>query len=503
MSDFDVIVTGSGIGGLTSASFLSRMGLKVLILEQGEVTGGWYNAVLKGGYSFDIGGSLLWGLGCGEVFHWLFSEFNILNNLLERESVIRKVEPGLQIILPDHRISLYSERDKFYEEIKREFPSDAVNLIKLYQESDRIENEIFDLLGDIHPYSAKNRYQDNDKNNKKLKRLYTAISVFLRRNKNVLKLFDNRADYKTIERFIDLQLIYFIYERAVDVSFPLLSVILGIPRRGIYRIKGGIRTLIDILEKQFVGYGGKIICNSAVEEIILKKGKACGVRVRHENSVSEISSRWVVSDASILHTESKLIREERKKKQLAKIDRRARHGIAPFSVMLGVDEKVIPEPMGEYAIMMRDYDLPAKGDNIISISVNPAGDETGAPHGKRSITATYFIPVDESLKINWEKERGHKIEEVINFLEQVIPFVSEFIDCVYSFTPDDYQHATGSYDIVKHFGINSNLYGLGGFPAKTPVGRLLMVSDDEFSGSGIAHTIKSGIQASEEILKRI
>jgi len=140
MADYDVIVIGSGIGGLTSASLLSKRGLKVLIVEQNSTAGGLCNSILKKGYAFDIAASLFWGFGHGEVFHWLFSEFNILNDLLERESVIRKIEPALQVILPNHRINIYSERNRFYEELKREFPSDMANLIKLYQESDRIED---------------------------------------------------------------------------------------------------------------------------------------------------------------------------------------------------------------------------------------------------------------------------------------------------------------------------------------------------------------------------
>jgi len=38
--EFDVIVVGSGMGGMTMAAALSRMGRKVLLLEQAQ-TRGW------------------------------------------------------------------------------------------------------------------------------------------------------------------------------------------------------------------------------------------------------------------------------------------------------------------------------------------------------------------------------------------------------------------------------------------------------------------------------
>jgi len=161
MPDYDVIVIGSGIGGLTSASLLQKRGLRVLLLERNPTAGGLCNMISKNGYRFDTGTSLFWGFGDGEVFHWLFHEFNIQNILSETESLIRKIEPGLQIILPNHRVNVYSEREKFYDEIKREFPSDLANLMKFYQESDRIEGDIFNILGNRHPYSFKNHYQKN------------------------------------------------------------------------------------------------------------------------------------------------------------------------------------------------------------------------------------------------------------------------------------------------------------------------------------------------------
>ena len=501
MSDYDVIVIGSGIGGLTSASLLSKRGLKVLIVEQNSTAGGLCNSILKKGYAFDIAASLFWGFGHGEVFHWLFSEFNILNDLLERESVIRKIEPALQVILPNHRINIYSERNRFYEELKREFPSDMANLIKLYQESDRIEDEIYYLLNKNHFYSLKNHYPHK---NTRLKKLYTAISIFLKRKKDILQIADRWVNPLEIKHFIDLQLTYFIHKKTSDASLPLLSIILGIPKRGIYGIKGGARVLTGILEKQLIKHGGKITYNSTAEEIILKGNKACGVKVRQGNSVSELKADWIISDTAFSNIGSNLIKKKKKKNQFLKINKKIGNGLMPFSVLLGVDEKVIPELMGEHAIMLRDYELPFSDSNILFISVSPGWDETRAPHGKRCITATYFLFPDEAGKINWEIERENKTKEMIDHLEQLIPFISEFIDCAYSITPDDYQRSTmRRQGMLRGFSNLSGPYGFNSLSFKTPVRKLLKVGDEVFPGLGVAHTAKSGIRAAEEILKRI
>lgn len=52
---YDVIVIGSGIGGLTTAVMLSRAGKKVLVLEQHDQAGGCCHTFYEKGYEFDTG----------------------------------------------------------------------------------------------------------------------------------------------------------------------------------------------------------------------------------------------------------------------------------------------------------------------------------------------------------------------------------------------------------------------------------------------------------------
>ena len=53
--NLDAIVIGSGIGGLTTATLLSKIGKKVLVLEQHDQAGGCCHTFIDRGYEFDVG----------------------------------------------------------------------------------------------------------------------------------------------------------------------------------------------------------------------------------------------------------------------------------------------------------------------------------------------------------------------------------------------------------------------------------------------------------------
>ena len=71
MEKFDVIIVGSGLGGLECGFILAKNGMKVCILEQDTQTGGCLRTFQRGDMLFDTGFHYVGGLDEGQSLHRL------------------------------------------------------------------------------------------------------------------------------------------------------------------------------------------------------------------------------------------------------------------------------------------------------------------------------------------------------------------------------------------------------------------------------------------------
>lgn len=81
MKDFDVILVGSGIGGLVCAEVLGRAGYSVCVLEKNRQIGGALQTFVRGGVIFDSGVHYLGGLDKGQNLYQLFKYLGIMDRL--------------------------------------------------------------------------------------------------------------------------------------------------------------------------------------------------------------------------------------------------------------------------------------------------------------------------------------------------------------------------------------------------------------------------------------
>jgi phytoene dehydrogenase-like protein len=75
---FDIIVIGSGIGGLTAAALLARYGKPVLVYESHNIAGSAAYSFRRRGFEFDSGPSFYCGLTGNESLNPVKQVLDIL-----------------------------------------------------------------------------------------------------------------------------------------------------------------------------------------------------------------------------------------------------------------------------------------------------------------------------------------------------------------------------------------------------------------------------------------
>lgn len=255
-----IIIIGSGIGGLVAGNLLAKKGHKVTIFEAHSMPGGYTAGFYRKGYYFESG-----TLG----FESTATVFRAMRDIgiMDRLEFIRL---GMRVVSEDFDGNP-ANYEEFKQIIKSAYPSDNDELDSAFAEIDEINAA---LLGDtdfIIPGIAsgmetvKSMLSTLTKLPKimKVTRRYGSMtskefaSSHFDRNSKLFRLFSN-----------------FSYP---ETSALLMSTAMGGVFDEVWTVKGGMQSWADALAENFRELGGELKLNSLVDGIITRNDAAVGV----------------------------------------------------------------------------------------------------------------------------------------------------------------------------------------------------------------------------------
>ncbi len=496
MADADVVVIGSGIGGLSAAALLARYGFKVIVCESHTIAGGAAHSFERQGYWFDSGPSLHSGLSSPSP--------NPLRQVLDAigEEVACVQYDTWGCWLPEGNFNTSVGADQFCE-VLQELRGDQA--VREWRNLQAMMSPLASAAVALPPTAVRADWGI-------VRTLLPFAPKLLQQAPQTLQLmgaFDQLRDRAIRDPFL---------KNWLDLLCYLLS---GLPANGTsaaemafmfadwYRPNvqldypiGGSGALVDALVRGLEKYGGTVRLGATVKEILLEGKQAVGVRLQTGEELRVTQA--VVSNASIWDT-LKLLPSAAIPQQFRAEKQSLPQCPSFMHLHLGIDGAHLPEDLPCHHIIVNDWESGVTAEqNVVLISIPSLLDASLAPDGKHVIHA--YTPASEPYR-RWEgldrrSERYQTLKEersqvLWKAIERVIPDVRDRCEVTLVGTPLTHERFLRRHRGTYGPAINAKK---GLFPgASTPWKGLLCCGDSTFPGIGLPAVAASGAIAANTV----
>ena len=486
---YDVVVVGSGIGGLTAAALLAKKGINTLLIEQHYIPGGCCTAFRRHDITFDIGATLFFGWGEGGL-----SPHRFVMNELEEEIDIIPRDPVYRMHLLGKELNFWRDFECFFNELADIFPNQKNELRALYK-------YLYDLYDDVFSKNEMVVPPTEMPENAEFTVSEQLIPLLSENAENLVKKFI--TDPEGIA-FFDMFARTFTYCSLRESPASSVPAFIIVHEGGAFYPSGSPQMLPNKLERAFERYGGQVLYRHLVDEILIDKGKAYGVRLAEG---TEIMADRVISDATIWNLYGKLVRPTHIKPERMEWAQSFVPTHGNLMLYIGVDAEAIPVGTRGNEIFIEDiYDEAGHG---IMVYVSSQVDPTICPPGTHSLTVVSVSrmqwprPSDPAYKSEEYKRLKEQLaEKVIDRVEKYLPNLRKHIKVLEIATPSTIERFT-----LKNWG---NVGGprqiigqdmLNRLPARSEWENLYLCGDSTVMGIGVPSTTISGVGAANMVLR--
>jgi len=485
-NDPEIIIIGSGLGGLVAGTLLAKRDHSVLLLKES----GYQRSYREKGYRFVPFSSLSEKLLKPTFIEKVSQTLNLPRFTISPEEQkgdkgnlnIQKQKVAFQVILPKARVDLYSQRSQFQRELSREFPKEVFQIDGFYKEMENLRHLLMNMkikegpraLFPLRPHSMAKRWLP-----------FQLISK---------KGIDERLLLFSTEfrQFIQLQLIF--WGNHISDRFPLAlaAYILLSDEEPNELISGvDVEKLEDKILEEFVQVGGRVEEIERVDQV--KKKWRKGFIVSLEGGQKLFQTKLLILNSPLHHLSNLM---EGGEKRLSRWQKRVQPQYVLLPLFLGIREKVIPVGMRDLLVSVLDLNRPFDGGNFLLLSLSSKGDETDAPEGRRALTVESLIPFEDWNRTSLE---GHQ-KNVMRHLEHLFPFLDRYIDFTdFNCADEQVQHWSYNHFLYQ---TNSDFHWREGVVPTRISKNLYFIGRENFPYLGLEGEGFSGMMAAGQILKK-
>jgi phytoene dehydrogenase-like protein len=402
---YDLIVIGDDLSSHVAAAVAARYGLSTALIAES----GMGDTFIIGDFVFNIDPTPIAGLGTNQTLLSLLAELDIPP--IERDGLL--LNPAYQVILPEHRVDFFSDKESLVKEMAREFPQLEIEINKFYDSAIKY-SAVFSQWLRNHPFVQIHSLRDFGNY---LKMIPALIGHKLKTKKFKRILFKNPSLQKIWEAQHGL------LSFAADNQYSFTSSFLySAPLRGIFYFQQGKQVIFNSLIRKIESSGGLYLSQCEISAI--EKGRLISVDVTDKDGVtSKITAKKLI--VSSKWNGMPLLTERKKRINITDWIRPVKIAYYPFTIHLGIPKKCLPEKTARHIAVVSDVNSDIHNNNLIilQLSIPQHNDEVSAD--KIPLTATIFLPNDDEI---WTRESlKAQSESIIDRLEFFLPFLKENI----------------------------------------------------------------------------
>jgi len=504
-TDFDVIVIGSGMGGLSTAAHLGTKKLKVLLLEQHDKVGGCTTNFERDDFTFDASLHEMAGGGPGKNNRGLYKLLEITGvgkkvELIELPHFYRSIFPGVDITLPNNWAG-------FKKVLKQKWPEEAEGVDKFHKLSSDLMKELLSLKN-MFRYSG-------------LKKFFTKAMVPLRqptlfkwKDKTFKDLMDECFKNEDIKAVVSQLWVYYgapVPEQSALISMAATDAYLS---DGVWHIKGTSQALSDAYAERIQELGGVIKTDTRVTKIIIEDGIATGIVTEYGDT---FTARYIVANTDPYQLTYKLIGKEHFPSNYLEKLKNLKPANSLFGVYLGLNidlKKLGYHDTEIFYNVSKDsmvlYDNMMKGDlenGAVAITIySNYNDPIYAPPGKSVVVLNAYSSIDvwpEYQSEAYYEMKEQKEKGLISLASKAIPELanSDNIEVREGFTPHTIKRYTMNRGgIVYGFYLSPDQWEK--IPNNTPFSNVFIASNWTQAWHGVGSSQINGWRAARLIMDR-
>lgn len=258
-NDYDTIIIGSGVSGMTAGIILAREGEKVLILEQHKIPGGLMQTYTRNSAVFPTGVHRLGSLKKGQPLWYYFKYLDVLQHL---DLVEMNKDAYEHFLFPGQSFQIPNNHNNYREKLKEYFPNEASSI-------DQYVSDLKNVISSINFYNPSvTPLKDNTlKYTGSLDHYLKSLNIS-EKLKNVLTA--NNPLYGLSSDLCPMLTHFLISDSYLNSSF---------------RVNEEKTPLAKAFSKSFISRGGKISVNSKVVSVITKNLQSKGVILDNKEKI--------------------------------------------------------------------------------------------------------------------------------------------------------------------------------------------------------------------------